>query len=87
MIEFLSGAIMMGFLTAALFFFRFWTRTRDSLFAIFAIAFGMLSLERWVLFATYHGQDESQAMIYLIRAAAFLLIIFGVIQKNRSSEG
>lgn len=83
MIEFLSGAIMMGFFIAALFFLRFWTRTKDSLFAIFAISFALLALERWVLFLTHYGRDETQAMVYLIRAVAFLLITFGVVQKNR----
>ncbi|MES2963980.1 MAG: DUF5985 family protein [Bdellovibrionota bacterium] len=83
MIEFLSGAIMMGFTIAGLFFLRFYVRTRDSLFAIFAIAFALLSIERWMLFLTHYRQDESNAMIYLIRAFAFLLITFGVVQKNR----
>ena len=77
---------MMGFVTSALFFLRFWTRTRDRLFAIFSLAFAILALERWVLFLTYHGEDESQAVVYLMRAFSFGLIIYGVIEKNRSTE-
>ena len=34
-----SGAIMMGYLVAGLFFLRFWQETRDRLFLIFAVAF------------------------------------------------
>lgn len=84
MIEFLSGAIMMGFSIASLFFLRFYVRTRDSLFAIFSVSFALLAVERWMLFLTHYNQDESQAVIYLIRAFAFLLITFGVVQKNRA---
>ena len=77
---------MMGYAISALFFLRFWTRTRDPLFAIFSLSFAILSLERWILFLTYHGEDESQAVVYLMRAFAFGLIIYGVVQKNRSTE-
>ena len=38
---FLTGAGTMGFVVAAVFFFRFWHETRDRLFVLFAIAFGM----------------------------------------------
>ncbi len=84
MVEFLSGAIMMGFAITALFFIRFYVRTRDSLFAIFAVSFTLLALERWMLFLTRYSQDESNAMIYLIRAFAFILITYGIVQKNRA---
>lgn len=75
---------MMGFTVAALFFIRFWVRTKESLFAGFAIAFSILALERWVLFATTDGQDESQAIVYLMRAIAFLVIIVSVVAANRA---
>ena len=42
--DFLSGAITMGFLMAALFFLSFWRSTRDSLFLAFAIAFALLGI-------------------------------------------
>ena len=42
--DFLSGAITLGFLVAALFFLRFWRRTRDNLFLAFAAAFALLGL-------------------------------------------
>ncbi|MGZ8901468.1 MAG: DUF5985 family protein, partial [Limisphaerales bacterium] len=34
--QFLSGGIMVAFLASGYFFFRFWQKTRDSLFAVFA---------------------------------------------------
>lgn len=80
--EFLSGAIMMAFATVALFFIRFWFRTRDFLFAVFALSFLLLSLERWVL-NFLNPMHEAKPMIYLIRMSAFFIIIVGVILKNR----
>ena len=38
-LDFLSGAISMGFLVAAVFFLRFWRDTRDELFLAFALSF------------------------------------------------
>src|SRR6185503_8184794 len=42
MIEFLSGAITMGYLAAGGFFARFWRKTADRLFLVFALAFVLL---------------------------------------------
>ena len=36
--DFLSGSVAFGFAVCALFFLRFWCRTRDSLFVGFALA-------------------------------------------------
>jgi len=47
--QFLSGAIVAGHLVAALLFARFWRDTRDRLFAAFALAFGVLALQRLAL--------------------------------------
>ena len=40
LIDFLSGAVTMGFVIAGLFFLRFWKRTREGLFIAFAFALG-----------------------------------------------
>ena len=42
----ISGAVLMGYLVAGLFFFRFWKETQDRLFASFAAAFWILALHR-----------------------------------------
>ena len=48
-LSFLSGAVTMGYLAAALFFAKFWRKTRDSLFVMFSIAFALLALEQVIL--------------------------------------
>ena len=65
-----------------LFFFRFWRDSRDSLFAFFGAAFLLLSLS-WTLLALINPSDETQPYIYAIRLVAFLLIILGMVNKNR----
>ena len=46
MIEYLAGAVTLGFAVAALFFLRFWRRTGDRLFMAFAAAFALF---QWVV--------------------------------------
>jgi hypothetical protein len=79
---FLTGVTSMGCLVAATFFLRFWYDTRDRLFFLFAVAFGMLSINRAMLglLALTH---ERQWYLYVVRLAAFLLIAFAVVDKNR----
>jgi uncharacterized membrane protein len=80
--NFFSGAIMMGYLVIALFFFRFWRRTAESLFAAFAAAFTVLALERIALLFTSTG-SELRPFVYLIRFSAFMLIVLAIAMKNR----
>lgn len=83
--EILSGAIMMACFVAGLFFFKFWRKTNDKLFFMFALAFWMLSLERMVL--GYLGTaQEVTPRIYFIRLSAFALILGAIIIKNRESS-
>jgi hypothetical protein len=81
MYDFLSGMITMGFTTAALFFFRFWWRTRDPLFALFAIAFICFAFNQ-ALTALLDIPRDEQSWIYLLRLAGFVLLIFGIVGKN-----
>jgi 4-amino-4-deoxy-L-arabinose transferase-like glycosyltransferase len=82
--HFLNGAIMMGFLTAGLFFLRFHRRARERLFAIFACAFFVLAIERVVL-AFVNPDTEFRPYVYVIRLCAFLLIIAAIVDKNRAA--
>jgi peptidoglycan/LPS O-acetylase OafA/YrhL len=83
MIEYLSGAVTLGFLIAALFFFRFWRRTADRLFVAFAIAFLLLALNQGL--ALWLGDaDERVGYTYLLRILAFVLILAAIIDKNVS---
>lgn len=80
--DFLSGAVTFGFLLAALFFLRFWKRTRDGLFLAFSVAFLLLGLVQAIL-ALGNIPIEERSWVYTIRLAAFLLILFAIGRKNR----
>jgi hypothetical protein len=79
--EFFSGAIAMGFAVCAAFFLRFWLRTRDSLFLVFAFAFFLLALNQAL--TTMLGLPlEERSWLYLLRLAAFVMLIFAILRKN-----
>lgn len=84
-VEFLSGVITMGFLVAGLFFLRFWKRTGDSLFLAFALAFWLLGLTQ-ALLALADVLVEERSWLYLIRLAAFSLILLSIWTKNRRTR-
>ena len=81
-VPFLSGMIAAGYLVAGLFFLRFWRRTGDGLFAAFAAAFWLFALNQAAVAFLGLG-DENRGWIYLLRLAAFVLIIIGIVYKNR----
>jgi hypothetical protein len=83
------GATAMASAIGGLFFLRFWMKTHDRLFLLFAIAFWLLSLN-WLGVAVvslrvgYDNWNEADvAYFYMIRLVAFGLILFGIIDKNR----
>jgi hypothetical protein len=80
--DFLSGAIVMGFVIAGLFFLRFWKRTHEGLFVAFALAFWLLGLTQALLAFTDIPVEE-RSWLYLLRLAAFLLILASIWVKNR----
>ncbi|HEY9553243.1 DUF5985 family protein [Allosphingosinicella sp.] len=80
--HFLSGALTMGFLVAGLFFLRFWKRTHDGLFVAFALAFWLLGLTQ-ALLALSNIPVEERSWLYLLRLAAFALILVSIGLKNR----
>lgn len=86
LLDFLSGAIAMGYFVAGLFFLRFWSRTRDALFLSFAVAFWLLCLGQGLL--TLSGiTDEERSYLYLVRLAAFLTIVAAITRKNIGARG
>jgi hypothetical protein len=86
MIEFLSGAITMGFVVAAGFFARFWRETADRLFLAFAVAFALLALNQ-ALAQWLGAADERVAYTYLLRVLGFLLIAGAIVDKNLAQSG
>lgn len=83
MSDFIGGAIMMGYAVAALFFLRFWKKTGDRLLGVFSLAFGLMGLVRPALLIG-HLKSEHHHYVYLIRLLAYVLIVYAIVDKNRS---
>lgn len=83
LLAFLSGAVTLGFATAALFFLRFWRDTREELFLAFSAAFLLLGVGQAIL-ALGGIPDEQRSWVYLVRLVAFLTIILAILRKNRA---
>ena len=83
--DFLGGAIAMGFAIAALFFLKFWRRTREALFLAFAGSFMLLAVTQGLL--TLSGiPTEERSWLYLLRLMAFLLILAALWLQNRGGK-
>ena len=82
-IHFMLGAIVMGCVVAALFFLRFWRKTGDRLFALFAAAFGLLAVN-WVALAFMSGDETLRTLLYGVRLVAFVMILAAIVDKNRA---
>jgi hypothetical protein len=85
MIDFLAGAVTLGYSVAAVFFVRFWRRTSDRLFLAFAAAFGLLAVNQ-VLAAALEFGDERTPYVYSLRVLGFVLILWAVVDKNLSGR-
>jgi O-antigen/teichoic acid export membrane protein len=80
--ELLSGTIAAAAFVAALYFLKFWRRSADRLFALFAAAFGLLAVNA-VALGLPHPVGEFEVAAYLVRLAAFILILIAIFDKNR----
>ena len=78
---FVGGLIAGGYFTVGLFFLRFWGRTRDALFAAFAVAFWLMAVGQGAT-VLLGLPEESRSTVYLLRLAAFGLIIAAILAKN-----
>jgi hypothetical protein len=81
---FLIGVIATASLASGVFFLKFWKNTHDSLFLAFALAFILEGLNRTAFLALPHP-SEGRPAIYWIRCFAFLVILAGIINKNRQA--
>ena len=77
----LLGAIALGYFVVALFFLRFWREGRDRFFLLFLLSFWVEGCNRIAL-ALSPRPNEGTATIYLVRLAAFLLILLAILDKN-----
>jgi hypothetical protein len=84
MYEFLSGAVTLGHFIGALFFLRFWRKTRDRLFLAFSAAFILFGFNQGLahILAIYH---EPTSFIYALRVLGFVLILVAIVDKNMLS--
>ena len=78
----LLGAIGMASLVAGLLFARFWRSTRERFFLFFAAAFGLEGLGRFLI-GFYGSGSEVTPAFYMLRLAAYLLIIVAIVDRNR----
>ncbi|SNS50995.1 hypothetical protein SAMN06265795_103139 [Noviherbaspirillum humi] len=83
--QMLAGAIAMAWLIPGVFFLRFWTVTRDRFFLFFAAAFIIESANR-VFFWQQADITEDLQPYYLIRLAAYVLILIAILDKNRKRD-
>ncbi len=81
--QFCWGMLTMASVVASLFFLRYWKASGERLFAFFAVAFAMLAVN-WVALTAVDPAFEARHLIYLIRLAAFIVIIVGIVDKNRA---
>ena len=79
---FLRGAVAMGCAVAALFFLRFWRASGDRLFAFFAVAFAILSVD-YALLGLVPLSTETRVYVFAVRLVAFGSILYGIYEKNR----
>jgi hypothetical protein len=80
--DFMKGALTMAASVIALFFLRFWRSTSDRLFLYFSVAFAMLAVN-WAMSA---GHPTLVGNEHFFRFAAFVLIAYAVVNKNRARK-
>ena len=82
MTDFLAGALCAMSLVAALYFWRSWRDTRDRLFVFFGSAFVLFAVH-WASLVFIPSHLEAEHRVYLLRLAAFVLLLIGIAEKNR----
>jgi hypothetical protein len=81
MTSFLSGMITAGFLVSALFFFRFWRRTGDALFAIFGLSFVLFAVGQSIS-VSFDFLHDDKTWVYVLRLIGFGLLLVAIARKN-----
>ena len=84
MIEFLSGALTLGYILTGVCFLRFWRRTGDKLFRSFAIAFGLFAVNQFLTF--FLSTEREVQYEYVLRVLGFVVILIGIVRKNAESR-
>jgi hypothetical protein len=79
---FLNGVSACSCIVAGVLFFRFWRDTRDRLFLWFGLAFWMFAAN-WCSIALFEPDSQSRYIYFVPRLIGFVLILIGIIEKNR----
>lgn len=80
---FLAGMIAALQCVATVYFLRFWVKTRDRFFALFALSFGIMVVNR-VMLVVLGDESEARTFVYAIRLVSFLVILYAIFDKNRA---
>ena len=83
---FILGALALSSLVAALFFLRFWRKTTDRFFMLFAIAFAFDAVGRVAMAVLLSHSGEGEPLVYALRLLTFSLILGAIIDKNRKGK-
>jgi hypothetical protein len=81
--SFIYGLLTMASAVSALFFLRYWTRTRDRLFGFFSLAFAVMAVEWANHLGIQRELEATEYRVYVLRFIAFMIIMVGIIDKNR----
>ena len=82
MTDFLAGAVVALCGVSSLYFWRFHRQTGERFFGLFAFAFAILALS-YLFQAAGDSASEFRPHVFLIRLAAFGLIIAAIVENNR----
>lgn len=80
--SFLLGAVAQAALVAALFFFRYWRKTGDRFFILFALAFLVDAAGRTAMALSSPLPQEQEPLFYSARLVTFALILAAIVDKN-----
>lgn len=82
MSDFLQGATFLGSLAVAVVFLRFWRRSHEPLFAVFAAAFTVFAANRIALAVLQDSDEDRRLWVYASRALVFAMIAGAVLHQN-----
>jgi hypothetical protein len=82
MVSALNGAAAMACFAVAVFFVRFWSESRERLFLALAAGFGVFAIN-YALLGVLPLRDEWRADAFGIRLLGFIVIMVGVLLKDR----
>jgi hypothetical protein len=81
--QFLWGVLATLSFVATAFFWKFWQRTKDGVFLGLGTGFFLLTVH-WAALGVVNPSDETRHYLYVVRFLAFVVMIAGVVAKNRS---